>query len=81
MRSILFHLLIVYTHAQGHADKHVLIKTKSGKSYLAKLGSPKHGTQELDLAKTKSKGFASESKRGSTRHHGGLGSDYSLDRG
>ena len=81
MRSILFHLLIVYTHAQDQANKHVLIKTKSGKSYLAKLGSPRHGTEELDLAKTQSKGFASESKIGSTKPHGGLGLDYSLDLG
>ena len=46
MQTILFTLMIIFMHAHNNASKDVLVKTKNGKSYLAKLGMAKNGEKD-----------------------------------
>ena len=46
MQTILFTLMIIFMHAHDNASKDVLVKTKNGKSYLAKLGTAKNGVKD-----------------------------------
>ena len=38
--------MIIFMHAHNNASKDVLVKTKNGKSYLAKLGTAKNGEKD-----------------------------------
>ena len=46
MQTILFTLMIIFMHAKNNASKDVLVKTKNGKSYMAKLGTAKNGVKD-----------------------------------